>query len=101
MIEFRPRGAGGKGATLRRLIERERPGTVLVLGDDRSDAEAFRVLAEERTRGRLHGLAVAVHGAVETPPEVVEAADLLLPSPRDAAAVLNALARAASVRLTA
>jgi len=101
VIEFRPRGAGGKGATLRRLIERERPGTVLVLGDDRSDAEAFRVLAEERTRGRLHGLAVAVHGAVETPPEVVEAADLLLPSPRDAAAVLNALARAASVRLTA
>ena len=69
--------------------------------DDRSDAEAFRVLAEERTHGRLHGLAIAVHGAVETPPEVVEAADLLLPSPREAAAVLNALARAASVRLTA
>jgi trehalose 6-phosphate phosphatase len=101
VIEFRPRGAGGKGATLRRLIERERPGTVLVLGDDRSDAEAFRVLAEDRARGRLAGLSVAVHGAVETPPEVVEAADLLLPSPREAAALLNALARAASSRFGA
>jgi trehalose 6-phosphate phosphatase len=99
VVEFRPGGAGGKGAALERLLERERPGSVLVLGDDRSDAEAFRVLARERARGRVTGLAVAVHGAVETPAEVVEAADLLLPSPREAAAVLNSLARAALLRV--
>ncbi len=93
VIEFRPEGAGGKGAALARLIDEERPGCVLVLGDDRSDAEAFRALAELREPGGPDGLAVAVHGAIETPPEVVEAADLLLPAPRDACRLLCALAR--------
>jgi len=98
VIEFRPPAAGGKGAALERLLERERPESVLLLGDDRSDAEAFRVLARERAQRGLTGLAIAVHGATETPPEVVEAADMLLPAPLDAAAVLSALASAAARR---
>lgn len=95
IVELRPAGAGGKGAAVARLLERDRPGTAIVLGDDRSDAEAFRVVSTARADGRLAAsLAIAVHGSVETPLEVVEAADLVLPSPRDAARSLSALAAA-------
>jgi trehalose 6-phosphate phosphatase len=93
VIEFRPPGAGGKGMTMERLLAAERPPAVLVLGDDRSDAEAFEVVRAAREKGELRGLAVAVHGAVETPPEVVDAADVVLATPRDAARVLSALGR--------
>lgn len=94
IVELRPGAAGGKGAAMERLLEAERPGAVLVLGDDVSDAEAFRVVREARAAGRLAGLAVAVQGAAETPPAVTEAADVELESPRDAARVLSAVAGA-------
>jgi trehalose 6-phosphate phosphatase len=94
VVEFRPRGAGGKGASLERLLARERPSTVLVMGDDRSDADAFRTLRRERDAGRLDGLAIGVHGAAETPAEVVEEADLILPSPLEASRLLAAIATA-------
>lgn len=93
VVEFRPAGAGGKAAALDRLLGLERPGAALILGDDRSDAEAFGALAKARSTGRLAGLAVGVHGAVETPPEILAAADLVLGSPRDAARLLSALGR--------
>ena len=93
IIEFRPAGAGGKGAAVARLLERERPAAVIVLGDDRSDAEAFRAMAAARAAGSLAaGLAIAIHGAAETPREVVEGADLLLETPHQAARVLAMLA---------
>ena len=94
IIELRPVGAGGKGAAVERLLERDGPGAVLMLGDDRSDAEGFSVIADARRRGRLEGVALAVHGARETPPEVAEWADVVLASTHDAAKVLSALARA-------
>jgi trehalose 6-phosphate phosphatase len=95
IVEFRPAGAGGKGAAVARLLERERPATAIVIGDDRSDAEAFRVVSAARADGRLAAsLAIAVHGSIETALEVVEAADLVMPSPREAARSLSALAAA-------
>ncbi len=95
IVEFRPAGAGGKGAAVARLLERERPAAAIVLGDDRSDAEAFRVIAAARRAGELAaGLSLAVHGSHETPLEVVEAADLLVATPHDAARALSALAGA-------
>jgi trehalose 6-phosphate phosphatase len=99
VVEFRPRGAGGKGPSLARLLERERPGGVLVMGDDRSDAEAFATLRREREAGRLTGLAVGVLGAAETPAEVVDAADVVLPSPVEASRLLSAVATALEQRL--
>ena len=99
IVELRPIGAGGKGSAVERLIERERPGAVLMLGDDRSDAEGFRVIVEARRRGEIDGAALAVHGARETPPEVAEWADVELATTRDAAKVLSALARAIEGRL--
>lgn len=98
VLELRPPGAGGKGGAIRELLEEERPGALIVLGDDRSDAEGFRVLREARERGGVDGLAVAVHGAAETPAELVAAADLVLGSTRDAARLLSALGLAAERR---
>jgi trehalose 6-phosphate phosphatase len=95
IVELRPAGAGGKGAAMERLLERERPGAVLTMGDDVSDSEAFRVVRAARERGSIRdGLALAVSGASETPREVVEAADAILASPFDAARVLSAVASA-------
>jgi trehalose 6-phosphate phosphatase len=93
VVEIRPAGAGGKAAALRRLIDRERPATALVMGDDVTDGEAFRELSGLRAEGRLHGLAVAVLGATETPSIVIEAADVALASPPEAARLLSFVAR--------
>ncbi len=92
VIEFRPVGAGGKGTAVGRLVDRLSPAAVLVLGDDVSDAEAFDVVREARSAGRLRGLAIAVHASRETPPAVRAAADLELPDPVEAARVLSLLA---------
>ncbi|HEV8488620.1 MAG TPA: trehalose-phosphatase [Candidatus Limnocylindrales bacterium] len=94
IVELRPAGAGGKGAAVERLIDSLRPGGVLVLGDDRSDAEAFETIRRARARREIDGLAVAVHAAAETPPEVVASADIELAGPRDAARLLSAVAAA-------
>lgn len=95
VIEFRPAGVGGKGDAVTRLIAEDRPRSALALGDDRSDAEGFAAIHAARRSGRLDaGLAVGVHGAAETPPEVVSSADLLLASPREAARLLSVLAGA-------
>jgi trehalose 6-phosphate phosphatase len=93
VIEFRPSGVGGKALAMERLVARERPGSVLILGDDRSDAEAFRVARAGRAEGRFESLAVGVHGASETPVDVVAAADVIVESPHDAARLLSAIGR--------
>jgi trehalose 6-phosphate phosphatase len=94
IVELRPAGAGGKGEAVARLIASVRPGAVLVLGDDRSDAEAFEIVRQARERGELSGLAIAVHASAETPREVAAAADVELPNTRDAARLLSLLAGA-------
>jgi trehalose 6-phosphate phosphatase len=99
VIEIRPSSAGGKGETLSRLLLRARPGAVLVLGDDVSDAEAFRVLIAARSTGALAGVTIGVRGGAETPAAVLEAADVVLPTPHDAARLLSALARELERRL--
>ena len=95
IVEVRPEDAGAKGEAVARLIEHHGSTAVLVIGDDRSDAEAFAVVARERAAGRLAaGLLLGVRGARETPAEVRAAADIILPDPAASAVVLRALARA-------
>lgn len=93
VVDLRPTSAGGKAEAFERLIERLRPASVLALGDDLSDADAFTRLRAARAAGRLDGLAVGVTGPHGLPPEVGEAADVILPTPREAARLLAALAR--------
>jgi trehalose-phosphatase len=101
IVELRPAGAGGKGEAMERLIARSHPGAVLVMGDDVSDAEAFRVVVAARERGELDGLALGVLGANETPPDVKVAADAMLATPRDAGRLLAAVASAVASAVAA
>ncbi len=93
VVEVQPDEAGDKGIAARRLLGEIRPRAVLVMGDDRSDALAFRAAVDARESGALAALNVAVHGAGETPPDVAETADVILRRPRQAAQVLSLLAR--------
>lgn len=94
VLELRPVGAAAKGETLAALIDELRPASVFMLGDDVSDAEAFRVLRQARAAKATDGLAVAVQARAEAPPEVLQAADVVLASPRDATRFLAAVGRA-------
>jgi trehalose 6-phosphate phosphatase len=94
ILEVRPADAGAKGEAVQELIARHRPAAVAVLGDDRADAEAFRVATAARASGRLAAaVAIGVRRAAETPPEVARAADVMLPGPHATGVVLRALAR--------
>lgn len=93
VLELRPAGAVAKGDALRSLLDELRPRSVFMLGDDVSDALAFRVLREARAAGETDGVAVAVQARTEVPPEVAETADLVLASPTAATRFLSALAR--------
>jgi trehalose-phosphatase len=95
IVELRPEEAGAKGEAVARLLERHGSTAALVIGDDRSDAEAFAVVARERAAGRLAAsLLLGVRGPRESPAELLAAADLILPEPASTAVVLRALARA-------
>jgi trehalose 6-phosphate phosphatase len=98
VLELRPPGAPGKGEGMRWLLDEHRPALAFMLGDDRSDAEAFRVLRHARSSGEIAGLAIAIHARAEAPEGVLDAADVVLASPRDAARFLGGLARALRLR---
>ena len=93
VLELRPPGAVAKGEAVAGLIAKLRPGSVFLLGDDVSDALAFRALRAARASGATDGIAVAVQARAEAPIEVLAAADIVLASPVDATRYLSALAR--------
>jgi trehalose 6-phosphate phosphatase len=93
VLELRPPGAVAKGEALRGLLDDIRPRSVFMLGDDISDALAFRELREARAAGETDGIAVAVQARAEVPAEVLAAADITLASPVAATRYLAALAR--------
>lgn len=75
VIDLRPPGPN-KGVAVRRLVEREHLEAAAYLGDDRTDLDAFRVLAELRTQG-IPTANVAVTSE-EAPPELEQEADLAI-----------------------
>lgn len=93
VLELRPYGAVAKGEALAALVEQFKPRAVFMLGDDVSDAMAFRTLSDLRGRGVTDGVAVAVQARSGVPEEVLEAADIVLASPVAATRFLSALAR--------
>ncbi len=92
VVDLRPHGAGGKREAVERLIARHRPGAIVSLGDDLSDADAFDAVLAARDAG-VEGLTVAVHGRLAAPVEVLERADLVVGSAHDVGRLLAALAR--------
>jgi len=93
VLELRPFGAVAKGEALTALVDEIRPGSVFLLGDDVTDAMAFRALRNLRTAGTTDGVAVAIQARSEVPAEVLAAADIVLASPVDATRFLSALYR--------
>jgi len=81
-----------KGTAVRALLDGTGATAALYVGDDRTDADAWRALRAMREEGSLGvavGLAVA---SGEVPPEVREAADLEVPGPAGALEALRILA---------
>ncbi len=81
VIELRPPVAIDKGTTIDTLIDRYHLRAALYLGDDETDVDAFKVLKRRRGPG-FDGLAIGVLGE-ETPPPVIEEADLFLSEVED------------------
>ena len=93
-IELRPRGLADKGRAARAIVERHGLRGVVVMGDDLTDLDMFRVVAELRDAGRVRAAIVAVGAAdAELSGEVIAAADVTLHDPAEAALLLAALSR--------
>lgn len=94
IVEIRPIGLGDKGSATRAIIERYRLRGAVVMGDDVTDLDMFAVVEELRATGALRGVIIGVGGADhEVPAAVVEAADVLLADPAEAAGLLAELSR--------
>ena len=92
-IELRPIGLGDKGSATRDVIRRFGLRGVVVMGDDVTDLDMFAAVSELRAGGSVQGVIVAVGGTDrEVPPEVVDAADVVLSDPAEAARLLAMLA---------
>lgn len=92
-LELRPVGLGDKGVATRTIIDRFGLRGVVVIGDDLTDLDMFAVVAELRAAGQVKAAIIGVGGDDgEVPAEVSAAADVVLPSPADVAALLGALA---------
>jgi trehalose 6-phosphate phosphatase len=85
VLEVRPPVAADKGTAVRSLLEQRGLRRALYAGDDTTDLDAFR---------GLDGLEVSVRIAVasaEGPPELREAADVVVESPADLTELLRGL----------
>jgi trehalose 6-phosphate phosphatase len=87
VLEIRPRGGADKGDAIERLLGESGAALGLYAGDDTTDLDAFRGLAEA-------GLELAVRVAVASPeaaPELLAAADLVVEGPAGLADLLGEL----------
>lgn len=87
VVELVPSGAPTKGD----LVAREGEGLegILFAGDDLADVEAFAAVDRLAETG-AHAVKVAVRSA-ETPPELIQAADMTVDGPADLVRILEAL----------
>jgi len=92
VMEVRPPVDVDKGTAARELVGAAGCRRALHLGDDRTDADAWRVLRAMQAAGELDlGCGIAAVGA-EVAPEVAAAADAEVRGPEGALAALQALA---------
>lgn len=88
VVELRVPGQQNKGTALEWLVRRYGLRSVLYLGDDVTDLDAFRALRRLREAKVCHGLALVVL-AEETAPSVAEGADYALTGVEDVARLLQ------------
>jgi trehalose 6-phosphate phosphatase len=91
VLELRPPVAVDKGTAVRGLLRDAGARAALYIGDDRTDADAWRALRAMRVEGAIEiALGIAVT-AGEVPPVVREEADIEVPGPEGALGVLRHL----------
>lgn len=87
VFELRPGEAVNKGSATRRLLTEHGIRSGVFLGDDVTDADAFRLLHELRRDDEYSTLTVGVL-TLDTAPQVIEASDFLLDGVDDVVAML-------------
>lgn len=87
VLEIRPRVAADKGTAIVAIVQDAGVAAALYAGDDRTDLDAFRGLREA---GLSLAVCVAVD-SVEAPPELLEAADLVVDGPAGIVELLGRL----------
>jgi trehalose 6-phosphate phosphatase len=92
VLEIRPDVPINKGIAVAAILAARPLRAALYAGDDRTDADGFTALRTLREDGELEAVACIAIASPETPPEVVESADLSVPGPEGFVAVLEALA---------
>ena len=91
VLEVRPPVELNKGRGVRRLVEETSIGVAAYVGDDTTDLDAFAALRELVDEQKLtYALCVGVRSD-ESPPELLEEADLLVPAGDGVRALLAAL----------
>lgn len=89
VLELVPPGLPMKGGAVERLAGEHALDAVLYAGDDHADLDAFRALDRLAARGVV-AVRVAVRGT-ETPPSLLDAADLVAVGPAGLVALLRQL----------
>jgi trehalose 6-phosphate phosphatase len=87
VLEVRPAVRADKGTAVRTLLDRSGASRGLYAGDDTTDLDAFAGLT---AAGLEHAVRIAV-ASPEGPPELREAADLVVEGPEELARLLEAL----------
>jgi trehalose 6-phosphate phosphatase len=92
VLEVRPPTEVDKGTAARALLATAAVAQAVYIGDDRTDADAWRALRELEAEGALErGVCVAVESA-EVPPEVRAGVDLVVDGPAGALRALRHIA---------
>jgi trehalose-phosphatase len=92
VLELRPVGGGGKDAAVASLLAGDGLDRVVYAGDDRTDVDAFRRLAELREAGELVAAVRVGVLSAEGPPEIAEESDLTVEGPAGWLEILGWLA---------
>ncbi len=97
VLEIVPDARGGKDLSLLALANQFKVKSVLVMGDDDTDAAMFRAALKLAGEGGVHVLLAGVSGGTETPEEIADLADVMLRSTDEALEALETVARALGV----
>ncbi len=92
VLEVRPAAPVDKGTAARALLAGRGVRAALYVGDDRTDADAWRALRELAAEGLLEHAAAVVVGSAELDPAVGAQADAAVEGPEGALAMLRDLA---------
>lgn len=90
VVEIRPPLEANKGTGVEHFIRRDGLDRCLYIGDDRTDVDVFRLFERLERESDFRGLRVAV-ASPEAPAELLEFAEITLPSPASVAPFLTPL----------